>query len=99
MKSNSGTKTTLTGILVVVVVFLAIGVMTSISKENLVVDSNVISVATVEKAENTQYVETRNVRHSITDNAVSSRSMVSSRFEEEVIEQIEEDEEKARKEA
>ena len=99
MKSNSGTKTTLAGIFVVVVVFLAIGVMTSITKENLVADLDTVSVATIEKSENIQYVETRNVRHSITDNTVSSRSMVSSRFEEEVIEQIEEEEERARKEA
>lgn len=97
MKSNSGTRTTLKGILVVGVVFLAIGILTNMSKEGLVPDSEIVAVASQEDdSENVQYIETRNIRHSITDNTVSSRSSTSSRFEEEVKKQIEEEEERLR---
>lgn len=99
MESNSGTKITIRAILVIGVVFLAVGVLTSITNESKVVDAEVIKVATIEEQENILHTGTRNVRHSITDNTVSSRSSTSSRFENEVRKQIEEDEEQARREA
>ena len=100
MKSNSGTKITLRAILVIGVVFLAVGVLTSNTNETVVADTDTVVVATAEEdSENIEFKEIRNVRHSITDNTVTSRSSTSSRFENEVIRQIEEEEEKQRLEA
>ena len=100
MKSNSGTKITVRAILVIGVVFLAVGVLTSNTNETVVADTDTVVVATAEEdSENIEFKETRNVRHSITDNTVTSRSSTSSRFENEVIRQIEEEEEKQRLEA
>ena len=99
MESNSGTKITIRVILVIGVVFLAVGVLTSITNESKIVDADVVKVATIEEQENILHTNIRNVRHSITDNTVLSRSSTSSRFENEVRKQIEEDEEQARREA
>ena len=100
MKSNSGTKITLRAILVIGVVFLAVGVLTSNTNETVVAETESVVVATAEEdSEKVEYKETRNVRHSITDNTVTSRSSTSSRFENEVIKQIEEEEELKRLEA
>ena len=52
MESNSGTKITIRAILVIGVVFLAVGVLTSITNESKVVDAEVIKVATIEEQEN-----------------------------------------------
>ena len=78
MKSNSGTKITVRAILVIGVVFLAIGVLTSNTNETVVAETDTVVVATAEEdSENIEFKETRNVRHSITDNTVKSRSSTS----------------------
>lgn len=93
MESNSGTRTTLKGLIVVLVVFLAIGVLTSITNEELVASNN-IQVATEKKERYVEYIQTRSIRHSIREDEISSRSSHTSRLEHDVIRQKEAEEER-----
>lgn len=100
MKSNSGTKTTVKSILVVLVVFLAIGVGTSITNEEMMVEkSNVIISTAITNESKNEYVQERSVRHTFEEDHISTRSSTSSRFETEIVRQKEEEEERLRLEA
>ena len=100
MKSNSGTKTTVKSLLVVLVVFLAIGVGTSITNEESIVEKSNIIISTAESNESkNEYVQERSVRHTSEEDHISTRSSTSSRFETEIVRQKEEEEERLRLEA
>lgn len=100
MNSNEGTRTTLKSIMLVLVVCLVIGVLTSIKQEDSIqVAKEETLIASVENVENVQYTNDRNIRHSMmTEEGIVSRSSTS-RFENEILRQKEEEAKKAAKEA
>ena len=97
MKSNEGSRTTLKCFMFVLALCLVIGVCTSINNENSVqIAKEETLVATTVEENNIEYTNDRNIRRSPdSENGIASRSSTT-RFENEIIKQKEEEEEQKR---
>lgn len=98
MKSNIGTKMTFKTIIIILVICITIGILSSMSEKKLIAKSNTVTLATSKEIETTQ-IARRNLTHSSTGNTISSRSSTSSRLKAEANKQKTVEEEKLRLEA